>query len=263
MKLARDKKGASLIFVLAAMMLLMAIGLSALTAAGMNRSAANEQRERLRNELYASSMERTVKSALGQTAGNEKIAISSSLTENRSLTRRMLSDAYQNEKAGLYNINMTLETWSPDGERFFSIKILGNLNVWISDYEIITIYVDVEVTDPDDPDVSIIISVPEVLGRTEVTAIINDIQGSIVVTQEMRKDNAEDSPLLSVTRTTYKYSGGFIREASSNQKPNGYYNESSAPSADEMLIANSGTWEVIRHETVFFSNQSEAQSGTE
>jgi len=64
MKVLRSKSGVSLMYVLATMMLLMAVGVSAITAAGMNAGAAAVQRDRTQLEMYSSSFERTIRTAL-------------------------------------------------------------------------------------------------------------------------------------------------------------------------------------------------------
>ena len=62
----KSKKGASLVLVVAVMFFLLALSTAAFTAAGINRGAGQAQRDRNQLELYASSMERTVRYALEQ-----------------------------------------------------------------------------------------------------------------------------------------------------------------------------------------------------
>jgi hypothetical protein len=64
MKPLMNQRGISLIFVLAFMLLLMALGISAFTAAGMSHRAVLAQRERNRFTLYADSVERVVQGAV-------------------------------------------------------------------------------------------------------------------------------------------------------------------------------------------------------
>jgi len=64
MKLLKNKSGLSLIFVLAVMLLLLALGVSALTAAGLSQGAGRAQRERNQLEMYVTSMEHTILHAL-------------------------------------------------------------------------------------------------------------------------------------------------------------------------------------------------------
>jgi hypothetical protein len=77
----RDKRGASMLFVLAAMLLLMAIGVSALTAAGANFGAAVDKRNENQLNLYVNSMELTLIKAL----------------ENEALRNRILEEVYDDE----------------------------------------------------------------------------------------------------------------------------------------------------------------------
>lgn len=68
-------------YVLATMMLLMAIGVSAITAAGMNAGAAAVQRDRTQLDIYSSSMERTIMSSLENTSSiNPGVPVSSNAT---------------------------------------------------------------------------------------------------------------------------------------------------------------------------------------
>jgi len=79
MRVLRDKAGASLIFVLAAMLLLMALGVSAITAAGYNFSAGLTQRDRSQLNLYVSSMEQTIHASLVEDVTGENIMSAGSL----------------------------------------------------------------------------------------------------------------------------------------------------------------------------------------
>jgi len=60
MKALKNKQGVSLIFVLVSLLLLMALGVSVLTAAGLSHGAVNTQRFRNQLNMYAGSMERVL-----------------------------------------------------------------------------------------------------------------------------------------------------------------------------------------------------------
>ena len=60
MKMLRDTRGASLMFILAITFLLLSIGVSVLTAAGLNFGATAAQRDRSQLDIYVSGMERVM-----------------------------------------------------------------------------------------------------------------------------------------------------------------------------------------------------------
>ncbi|MCL1862445.1 MAG: hypothetical protein FWF78_02635 [Defluviitaleaceae bacterium] len=63
-KILKQKSGISLIFVLAIMLVLLTVSVSAFTAAGLGMGAYAAQRDRNQLNMYASSMERTIRSAI-------------------------------------------------------------------------------------------------------------------------------------------------------------------------------------------------------
>ena len=87
MKVLRSKSGVSLMFVLATMMLLMVIGVSAIVAAGYNVGAGVVQHNRTQLELYASSMERTIKVAF-----DEEEVVGTLLTNSSTLGGRIIHE---------------------------------------------------------------------------------------------------------------------------------------------------------------------------
>ena len=77
MKVLRNTRGASLMFVLAITFLLLAIGMSTITAAGMTLGVTAAQRHRSQLEIYVSSMERVLKEAIEQDESLTGLALDS------------------------------------------------------------------------------------------------------------------------------------------------------------------------------------------
>jgi hypothetical protein len=86
----RGRRGVSMLFVLAAMLLLIAIGVSALTAAGANYGARLRSQTENQLNLYLNSMELTVRAML-EDRGDEGRAITDPMS---TLTGSILKEAY-------------------------------------------------------------------------------------------------------------------------------------------------------------------------
>jgi hypothetical protein len=70
MKIIKNTQGVSLLFVLASMLFLLALGVSALTAAGLSHRAERVQSRRNQMAMYTSSMERVIRAALEEEGGD-------------------------------------------------------------------------------------------------------------------------------------------------------------------------------------------------
>jgi len=232
----RDKAGISLIFVLAVMLLLMAIGVSAITAAGYNYGAGLAQRDRNQLELYTSSMERTIHSSLLKGITGETILSADSL---RGL---ILRDAYleKNEReeniytySYVYNPDINL----PDGlNAVFSATVMASINV-----QIFPPVEDLEWVDSiEGPDGSIIVVDDYVVvGRSPEKAYMH---GWVKVTLNIRNNAAliSSGPLGATTETTYSVVGAVLLEQ--------YYDYLMDVEPEKMFIDDPGIWTVSRHE---------------
>ncbi|MDR0292960.1 MAG: hypothetical protein LBH95_02265 [Oscillospiraceae bacterium] len=107
MKRLRRKSGASMMFVLAAMLLLMALGVSALAAAFGAFGARHIKRDENQLDLYAGSMERTLKAVLEDTLPDAGARIdgvlSGGLPTVTTLSGQVLKAAYDEAKASCYH----------------------------------------------------------------------------------------------------------------------------------------------------------------
>jgi hypothetical protein len=239
-KAFQDKSGVSLMFVLAIMLLLMAIGISVVTAAGQNFGASLAQRDRNQLDLYVSSMERTLRAVLVESAVGE--TMSGSTVD--SMTGRILREAYQNvypSTTGSYNVNMTLSSESPDGDAEYDIVITGTIYVTITlpveTWEYIT-------DDPDDPDAEPVLVL---VSRTPLSATASGTINVMLTTRYEAPVRGAFTPntgggLLSTrTVTTYRYNGAVIEELLPLSPAD--------PVVDTNLLINySGIWTVYRHE---------------
>ena len=225
-RLLSDKSGVSLIFVLAVMLLLMAIGVSAITAAGLNFGAGVVQSERTQLSMYVSSMERTVKAMLEENDSGV------SLSGVQTLAGRLLKSAYGNG-GGLYIIAgnaVTMTADSPDGNAKYEITLTGSLNVQIREPYDLTDWIE----DPEDPEAP---PIEVFAGRTEQSARIN---GEVTVTQTTTFTSPGGKVLSMTTVTVYSYSEGEIEERGFDAWDPDVYLEN-------MIITNPGKWAVSKH----------------
>lgn len=231
-KILRDKSGVSLIFVLAAMLLLMAIGVSAITAAGLNMGAGIAQRDRNQLDLYASSMERTVKASL-----EKKEPDGTSIPNVQTLTGRIIRAAYENG-SGLYDLTganaLELTASSPDGGAKYKIVISGNFKVHIIPPVEYTEWIESTVVDEEGN--SVLVYEEKTTGRSPQTATID---GKITAVQTTEYSTLGGRDLSVTTATSYQFGGALIEEDFSTY--------TSPVLDDNMIITGLGTWTVTGH----------------
>ena len=235
MRVLREKKGASMIFVLAAMLLLMAIGVSAITAAGYNYNAGLAQSGRSQLDLYVSSMERTIHGALMEDTTGQAVISS------QELSGLILRDAYLSGP-GKYTGSYTFTPSLPDSlDVTYTIEVTANMDVDIYPPVPVMRADPIMGDDPLNPDGPQIVTdyVYTQVDRSPQTARIS---GKISVTQttEYNAPAPVARQLRMATITTYQYSGGEIVENFSD------FND---PVYDSnMFIVNAGNWTVSAHE---------------
>ena len=228
-RVLRSNAGASLIFVLASMLLLMAIGVSAITAAALNHGAVLVQRDRNQLNLYISSMERTMRAALLETEPGATLDIANTFTG------RFLREAYMsNGMIGQWQITAQAPGGGVRYDMVFAVRVdtggMPDINVFIDPY----IYIP-EQYDIDEDGNAFLVS-PAFRKPESAT-----IDATMTVTQNVFYDN-ETSP-VSVTMTTYRFSGGRIDEQDYGVNPG-------QAGLEYMHITGWGTWTVERHETL-------------
>ncbi|MCL2002842.1 MAG: hypothetical protein FWG72_02420 [Oscillospiraceae bacterium] len=219
----RNRRGASMLFVLAAMLLLMAIGVSALTAAGANLGAAASARAENQLNLYVNSMELTLRELINQDE----------------FKAQLFWMAYNDDDG--HAINMELdEEYGWDGVTFqitVSGELRGHTSRPCSPY-----VVAVEPTkELDEESGEEIITHPGSPSKAHISQREYYSGGELWVTVE-----AEYRGLTVVSVTTYHLVGGAeLLEADDNHTdPLGF---------DEMVYELAfGTWTFRRHERVSF-----------
>ena len=225
-------------FVLAAMLMLMAIGVSALTAAGLNHSAVVAQRERTQLDLYVSGMERVIHAALFEdTTGGAVVSPGT-------LSGFLIRDAYTNGD-GRYTFDFELETGLPvELNAAYTVTVTGEMNVRV--YHPIPEYEWIEVWGPDPENPTgpqIIVDYEEILvGRSPQIAMINGVF-KVTISTVYRSAVPSNGTLSAVTVTMYRFDGGILEEQGYN------FNVTTADDSD-MYIVDPGIWTVIRHETI-------------
>ena len=248
-KFINNRSGASMLLVLSVMLMLMAIGVSALTAAGLNHGASIAQRSRAQNELLVSSMERTVKAALDAVPASVE-----SLVNPSTLTGRILSEidwsvpdfgpggsfvTYPYD----HGFGFTMTADAPGDNITYDFEVSIRLTVQAFPYvRYESGTYDEFVTLPDGT-----VDVIEVNWEIDAEPLQAMINGEIRVVQEMR--NA--GQLIMITRTDYQYSGGMVEERALTGGTAISPGKTTDPDNADMFITEHGTWKVVRHETIY------------
>jgi hypothetical protein len=250
MKTLRNQQGLSLIFVLASMLFLLALGVSALTAAGLSHRAVRRQAERNRLEMVSVSMERVMRDVL---------------VNNADITDAMLRivyEAFDTEHAGdhdepgdnffnyfpffndetkinpLANWEMTITPTMPAGiAANIGFEVAVTIDRWFVDMEQIGQWIYDPDHDPDDP------NIPDII-RNETT--IAGIRLRIAVTQTMLVNN---EPYM-VIRTEYENYDGRLQEQPLLTIPPPNPSLERAPIGNMTDIDSRGTWILLNREVV-------------
>jgi len=237
MRVLRDKSGVSLIFVLAAMLLLMAIGVSVITAAGFNLGAGFAQRDRNQLEMFASSMERTIRAMLMESETGEPVL------DTHGLSARIMRDIYLHDDArGILEYSLTPDMnddWSVE----YTVNVSADMHIEVFEPIVTTVWEPIWEDDPENPDGEQICTgyTEVVIDRSPQRAILNGVVKVTQTTVYQRVLGGE--PLSTTTVTTYLYSGGLLEERAG-------YDITQPPDDSDMLIADSGAWTVTRHDKI-------------
>ena len=230
-KVLRNKSGFSLIFVLASMLLLLAIGVSAVTAAGYNHGAGLAQRDRNQLEMYVSSMERTIHSALMQDITGM------SVVGTNTLRGMVLRDAYrekENHEIDTYNYcyykyaeTYDLDVEIPDDINvFYTIRVEVDINVQI--------YLHLEKYEWDD------LAEDTVLSEYSTEHVQMDGTVKVYLTTVDNEPLMQNRRSSTSTITTYYFTGVIILEQ--NDSFDISFN------LNNMIIDDPGNWKVDKHE---------------
>ena len=127
-RILRDKSGLSMLFVLAVMLVLLALGVSALVAASLSRGAVAQGQERNRLSLYVSSMERTMLASLQLDEG-ASLANPESLGET---IARMAIDWVSANSSAVFELpQMPLELMTSDSiSADYDAELFGQVEAW-------------------------------------------------------------------------------------------------------------------------------------
>lgn len=242
-RLLAERSGASLLFVLAVMFLLMAIGASAMAAASANAGVNNIKQEQNQLNLYNDSMERTIKFGLdGITDDGGKLISSTTLSLGGQILREVYRDTPKNDN-GYYPVNISF-TFSEVtvGDATFVVTITGEFFVAF------TAFVAYAPPDPLD-DVYAYDPVYDenvlVMSRGEITEEVEHVMQEARINGNITVQVKTDDRIIS--QTVYQYSGGYIKEANCqwNDGVDGW-----TPAEDDMEIAIPGSWRFISHEKI-------------
>ena len=237
MRVLRETSGVSLLFVLAAMMLLMVVGASAITAAGMSAGAGFARRDGNQLRLWVGGMERTVKAALTEDPTGE------SVTGPRTLGGWILREAYL-RGGGRHMVHSTFMPEVPDEwEVTYSIGISADMRMQIFPPILRTVWEEEQGAGSEGPEnpeggQSVQGFVEVAAGRSPQRAMID---GLVTVTQTTAYTAPGGNCLCMTTSTTYQYCGGVIEESDFNEMDPDVHDEN-------MRVAEPGAWKVIKHE---------------
>jgi len=248
MKALKNKSGISLVFVLASMLLLMALGVSALTAAGLSFGVRAAQANRNQLDLYHTGMERTIRAAM--LASEESYPLE--LTDVQTIGGHIVAEVFTRfiesvgeeeslQFAGWHEIvNIVLENdiSAIDGNGVeYVITIEGFMNVETSDYVRRHQQTPPTHTGYYDGYGEPIMNPPIFADATQWTAYV---WGEVTVTQ-ITKFGSQ----IAISTTVYRLSEAVLAENASDLLFD--IMKTDSPILEDMYIVDSGQWEVVSH----------------
>ena len=229
-KVLRNKNGASLIFVLAVLLLLLSIGVSMVAAAGLSVGTGAVRRVRNQLEMYIGSMEQTIKAAMMQKEANITV------TGVKTLPGQILQAAYISEKRP---VQLQIDAVLPDDCRVtYEITVFGTLNVQETSYKRCREHFYTELDDDGEP-----VEMSWIEVCVPMTAIIN---GEARVLIKATYITADGKTYSKATETTYRVDESFIEERITDCRGGNH----SAPADEDMYFTDLGKWRVINYERV-------------
>ena len=250
-------------FVLASMMLLVVIGVSAIAAAGLNAGAAAVQRDRTQLEMYASSLERTINTALAVQESPNTM-----LSDARTLSGRILREAIWNGNIFpasatdpvvpgqrlipvdvLFNITATSMAMPPAViDAVYTIHVTGNLLINIDIYQRFDNESFFAGYDPITGD-PIFVDTPATPMVILVSGFMDDLIVEVITTYEpiggIRPGMA---PMTLSTSTTYRLENSIVLI-----EDDIYFSfnpgKQSEPQFTDMKIDSEIIWTVIKHDS--------------
>ncbi|MCL2198588.1 MAG: hypothetical protein FWB80_06670 [Defluviitaleaceae bacterium] len=246
-KILKNKGGFALIYVLAIMLALLAVGVSAITAASLSRGASIAQKHRTQLDLYVGSMERTIDAQM-VTLGDDLGTINTLgdlllLHVFNALEDRFNFDSIDPDYTPYQMIPPRILTLPPPYDCIsiscMNSRLLGtDINFPLEDveYGINIVWNDIYV---------VIAHYRRYDVATGLSALPLNVTVSgevaITLTTKYTAPNGED--FIMVTRTTYRISGVNLQEGTFNDV------KTIPPESGEMEITYNKPWEFIRHET--------------
>jgi len=241
-RLLRGKSGASILFVLVAMALLMVIGFSTLTAASANIGARHNRQIHNRIDMYAESLQRTVKHSLVETSGDDDGKL---LDDADTLGGQILRAAYEGARPdGVAGGTLTITLKPPDIAAGTDIDLLGvivlRIEIDINPLDVVITKPWIQQTtipDPDDEDEIKIIET-RIPGSASISGV-----ATIIVTVEGEGHRRR----AVTTAATYNLSGGYLEE---NRDEIEFDATLDTLDMGDMKIVNAGDWGFISYEKV-------------
>jgi len=249
MKVLRSRSGVSLMFVLATMMLLIVMGVSAIVAAGLNAGASAVQRDRTQLELYASSIDRTIRDALAVTEAPNRM-----LSATQTLGGQILREAISNSemfpedpggrevpvevRAVFNNTDPTdddpvrFRVTRPAGvDAVYTVVVSGNLRIVKEPY--LRASTEGPVTIPSTPMMATVTG--------EITVEVMTVFTPAGAFRPL-------DPYTFSSFTTYSLNGSVVLEETGTAVDDG--TKIDPPLFGDMILRNAISWTVIRHETI-------------
>ena len=254
MKVLKNNSGISLIFVLAAMLMLMALGVSALTAAGLNFGVNIEQSHRNQLNLYSSSMNRTIRAAMEATPVVD-VPLDDADTFGSQIIAAVFAEFFNATSInGVDEIDWT----TPDD---FYIFVRSDISGDTSTNLIVKPMLSINTNQ-----FSRSLVPPLPLPAVNATRFHAWVSGEIIIEQTTTFNPAVGSEISLRTRTVYRLrdsapSGFYVNVSDYDISDSFYtgallreeiwtYSKVDPPELEDIVIVNSGTWEVVSHEIV-------------
>ena len=244
--------------------MLMALGVSALTAAGLNFGVSLAQNHQNQLNLYSSIMDRTIRAAM------EADPIIADLLADLP-TAVPISDAYtlgsQIIAAVLFEFFYYMATEDEDEDEDEEYEInWGRYEItWTTDFYI-SLHSDISGIDGLEHEIIIrprlIVSTNEFSRGPTATRFYAWVSGDVVIEQTTKFTPPDGQVIYVVTRTIYEllpevcvdvddsdivdtfYTGALFREEVWT------YSKTYLPEPEDIVIVNSGTWRVVSHEII-------------
>lgn len=241
LKIIAGNSGASLMFVLAIMLLLMAVGTSVLVSASSNMNAGINKQLENRLNIYADSMHRAILSSLKSASDETRYIGGGGIGDYpATLSGQILGALYSGASGSATEEDIPVSLTINCSPSFYdgripsvtsTVEIVVNALVRITPYEAGQLPEDIK-----DEAGTVLYTIPEILEQPQ-SAVING-SATVTITATLPAGLAEKSVISVVT---YNFTSGFLKE------------DAGKGGLGDMQVIDSGDWRFISRERVDFA----------